>query len=230
MTENVAPFAVLCRYAAFLGVDCEAHPEIVPILAANVNAELPPGWRVVFGEEGNALFYNDATGECSCEHPNDHSVRQACLDAIEASKLPTKRPPVKVAKMVDAAVSPSDEHPSPPASTTRRALLQLQNRVDELEREKERVIAELKAAKAQTANVPSQFVCPITGDVMQDPVVTSDGFSYERKAIEKWLRHHDTSPMTNEKLPFKQLVPNMALRSQILEYTEHLQVHVGSNP
>ena len=44
---------------------------------------------------------------------------------------------------------------------------------------------------------PSAFICSITQDVMTDPVVCSDGHSYERAAIECWLATHNTSPNTN---------------------------------
>ena len=40
------------------------------------------------------------------------------------------------------------------------------------------------------------FSCPITLTKMSDPVVTSDGQTYERTAIEDWLKTHDTSPLT----------------------------------
>ena len=36
---------------------------------------------------------------------------------------------------------------------------------------------------------------------MVDPVVTADGHTYERVAIEQWLQMHDMSPMTGEPLP-----------------------------
>ena len=38
---------------------------------------------------------------------------------------------------------------------------------------------------------------------MRDPVVASDGFTYERTAIEKWLAIRDSSPMSNAPLPMK---------------------------
>ena len=34
---------------------------------------------------------------------------------------------------------------------------------------------------------PEDFICPISGDVMCDPVVTSDGHTYDREAISEWL-------------------------------------------
>lgn len=60
-------------------------------------------------------------------------------------------------------------------------------------------------------------VCPITQEIMEDPVVCADGHSYERAAIEKWLQARQTSPCTNAPLPHKNLVPNHALRNLIAE-------------
>ena len=68
----------------------------------------------------------------------------------------------------------------------------------------------------------SLFTCPITQEVMTDPVVAADGYTYDRSAITKWLATHATSPMTNAKLPHKELTPNHALRSSIMEYNEGL--------
>jgi hypothetical protein len=49
---------------------------------------------------------------------------------------------------------------------------------------------------------PSYFVCPILKEVMTDPHIAGDGFSYEAEAIREWLHcGHDTSPMTNLRLP-----------------------------
>ena len=46
---------------------------------------------------------------------------------------------------------------------------------------------------------------------MQDPCIASDGYSYERVAIEMWLHENDVSPVTKTLLPDKNLVPNHAL-------------------
>ena len=45
-----------------------------------------------------------------------------------------------------------------------------------------------------------------------------DGFTYERKAITKWLEDHDTSPKTGARLASKMLFPNQSLRSMIREF------------
>ncbi|KAM2280342.1 hypothetical protein ACFX1S_041075 [Malus domestica] len=68
---------------------------------------------------------------------------------------------------------------------------------------------------------PSYFICPIFQEVMQDPHVAADGFTYEAEALKGWLDSgHDTSPMTNLKLEHKNLVPNHALRSAIQEWLQ----------
>ena len=68
--------------------------------------------------------------------------------------------------------------------------------------------------------VPKPFICPITQEIMKDPVILSDGHTYERDAIEKWFETKDTSPTTNLKIAAKTLTPNVALRQNIEEWRE----------
>ena len=63
--------------------------------------------------------------------------------------------------------------------------------------------------------VPECYVCPITNALMEDPVVTVDGFSYERRAIEQWLRSSDLSPLTGHKLVSTVLIANVNLHKAI---------------
>jgi hypothetical protein len=58
-------------------------------------------------------------------------------------------------------------------------------------------------------------------DVMRDPLIAADGFTYEADAIREWLDSgHQTSPMTNLELPHRDLLPNHALRSAIQEWLQ----------
>lgn len=69
---------------------------------------------------------------------------------------------------------------------------------------------------------PPYFICPILQEVMQDPHVAADGFTYEAEALRGWLESgHDTSPMTNLQLAHRNLVPNRALRSAIQEWLQN---------
>ncbi|KAB1214361.1 U-box domain-containing protein 33 [Morella rubra] len=66
---------------------------------------------------------------------------------------------------------------------------------------------------------PSYLLCPISQEVMKDPHVAADGFSYEAQNLRDWFeRGHDTSPMTKLNLKHRNLVPNHALRSATEEW------------
>ncbi|KAH1080934.1 hypothetical protein J1N35_020695 [Gossypium stocksii] len=66
---------------------------------------------------------------------------------------------------------------------------------------------------------PDSFFCPISKEIMTDPHVAADGFTYELRQIRRWLDGgHNTSPCTNIPLAHHNLIPNHALRSAILEW------------
>ncbi|EOD27486.1 hypothetical protein EMIHUDRAFT_235692 [Emiliania huxleyi CCMP1516] len=67
---------------------------------------------------------------------------------------------------------------------------------------------------------PADFICPITTEVMGDPVMAADGHAYERTAIERWLATKSTSPMTGAELENTGLFPHHMLRRQIREWRE----------
>ena len=60
---------------------------------------------------------------------------------------------------------------------------------------------------------------------MDDPVIALDGHTYERRAIERWLERRHTSPKTGQELTNTMLLPNHAMRGQILEWREQ---HAGT--
>ncbi|XP_022084462.1 WD repeat, SAM and U-box domain-containing protein 1-like [Acanthaster planci] len=60
--------------------------------------------------------------------------------------------------------------------------------------------------------IPDEYLCPITRELMRDPVIAADGFSYERSSIESWIRGNKTSPMTNSPLVHTNLTPNRSLK------------------
>lgn len=66
---------------------------------------------------------------------------------------------------------------------------------------------------------PEHFVCPITCSIMRDPVVCSDGESYESWAIQKWLKQKATSPAAGRAMK-KVLFSNRNLKKLIEEWKE----------
>ena len=76
---------------------------------------------------------------------------------------------------------------------------------------------------AATALPPNDFLCPITQHLMEHPVTTVLGNTYEYAAVSKWLKKSSNDPITNEPLRSKNLNKNLVLRSMI-------QAWIVSNP
>ena len=80
------------------------------------------------------------------------------------------------------------------------------------------------AAVKYLQHVQNEFLCPISLEVMTKPVVAADGFSYEKKNIERWFRTSKRSPMTNLRLKNRTVIPNIALR-KLIETHAHFKIH-----
>ena len=65
---------------------------------------------------------------------------------------------------------------------------------------------------------PHDFLCPIMLNVMQDPVITSDGHSYDRINIINWFKHKSTSPVTGMLLNNTNVITNYTLKNIITEW------------
>ena len=58
---------------------------------------------------------------------------------------------------------------------------------------------------------------------MNDPVIASDGQTYERSAITEWLSSHNTSPMTRAPMSVTSLQPNSTLKRLIQNFQKKQQ-------
>jgi hypothetical protein len=76
------------------------------------------------------------------------------------------------------------------------------------------------AFSADDLAIPSSFYCPITGQIMQDPVMLAEaGYTYERYAIIKWFEEgNNICPNTGTKLENFELVPNLKLKQNMEEF------------
>ena len=70
----------------------------------------------------------------------------------------------------------------------------------------------LKLSNKLKGEIPTELTCPLTGDLFFDPVMTSDGSVFERKAIELWFLSKNTNPLTDKTVDSKDLVPNIVFR------------------
>ncbi|KAJ6357018.1 hypothetical protein OIU78_005001 [Salix suchowensis] len=73
------------------------------------------------------------------------------------------------------------------------------------------------------------FFCPLTKQIMDDPVTVQSGVTYDRKAITEWLEESENSqeifcPVTGQKLLSRVLRTNVALKTTIEEWKERNEV------
>jgi len=75
----------------------------------------------------------------------------------------------------------------------------------------------------QLMNVPKDFVCPITLEIMENPVIAADGHSYERTALENWLKNGTkTSLLTRKQLGHERMIENISLKKVIDDFKENI--------
>lgn len=81
-----------------------------------------------------------------------------------------------------------------------------------------------------------EYMCPISRELMTDPVVAADGETYERDHITRWLFEaapgypdgHDTSPVTNKRMQNKTLQENKHHRRMLVN-TRDMINNIGQN-
>lgn len=70
--------------------------------------------------------------------------------------------------------------------------------------------------KPAQPKAPASFYCPVSMDLMTDPVMVDTGHTYDRICIERWLQQGNrTCPVTGMRLRHLELVANHALRNAI---------------
>eukprot|EP00210_Caulerpa_lentillifera_P006950 g6645.t1 len=99
-----------------------------------------------------------------------------------------------------------------------QAELQIEELKTELESHSTRRELAEQTLRSLQSDMEQCVCCPITLEVMHDPVIASDGHTYEREAIKQWLRYKKESPVTRQPLSSSMLIPNIALKHVIDRY------------
>lgn len=65
---------------------------------------------------------------------------------------------------------------------------------------------------------PGEFLCPLSGKLLEDPIIAMDGYSYDRDAWQEYVggKTYVASPLTHAIIPAT-CVPNFTLRRLVLE-------------
>ncbi|KAJ8475576.1 hypothetical protein OPV22_019303 [Ensete ventricosum] len=78
---------------------------------------------------------------------------------------------------------------------------------------------------------PEEFICPISLQLMFDPVIISSGQTYERFCIEKWFNDgHSTCPKTQQQLSHLCLTPNYCVKGLIANWCEQNGFPIPTGP
>ncbi|KAL3830809.1 hypothetical protein ACJIZ3_019611 [Penstemon smallii] len=73
--------------------------------------------------------------------------------------------------------------------------------------------------KPDSPVIPDDFLCPISLELMRDPVIVATGQTYERSYIQRWIDCGNTTcPKTQQKLKHLTLTPNYVLRSLVSQW------------
>mmetsp|Transcript_19250 Transcript_19250/g.36398 ORF Transcript_19250/g.36398 Transcript_19250/m.36398 type:complete len:206 (-) Transcript_19250:45-662(-) len=78
----------------------------------------------------------------------------------------------------------------------------------------------ITAADGTLVPVPQEFICPLTLDIMVEPLLSREGHNYDREAILSWVADNGTSPLTRAPLRPSQLLRNRALETKIGYFLE----------
>lgn len=79
-------------------------------------------------------------------------------------------------------------------------------------------------------SIPSYFICPLSLELMVDPVIVASGQTYGRVSIQKWLDHGlNVCPKTHQRLAHTNLIPNYTVKAMVANWCEENNVKLTNN-
>jgi hypothetical protein len=91
--------------------------------------------------------------------------------------------------------------------------------------EEEEVIESGSEDELEDEAIPDECFCPITWEIIEDPVIAQDGHTYERAAIQRWFdKGKRISPKTGARMLNNELTPNYTLRSLIYDIKQQIPI------
>ena len=89
----------------------------------------------------------------------------------------------------------------------------------------------LEKKEKQDCAIPLYFRCPLSSELMLDPVILASGQTFERGFIQRWLDSGlRICPVTRQALPHINLVPNFTVKALIMNWCEEKGVSLGHSP
>ncbi|CAK9173522.1 unnamed protein product [Ilex paraguariensis] len=83
------------------------------------------------------------------------------------------------------------------------------------------------SSQSMIFNIPDEFRCSISLDLMRDPVIVTSGHTYDRNSIAQWINSgHRTCPKSGQRLIQMALIPNYALKCLIHQWCQENNVPI----
>ncbi|KAM1095880.1 hypothetical protein EV1_010747 [Malus domestica] len=78
-----------------------------------------------------------------------------------------------------------------------------------------------------TVVIPKEFRCPISGELMADPVVLATGETFDRPFIQRWFNEgHRTCPQTKQVISHTVLTPNHLVREMVSQWCREHEIEL----
>ncbi|XP_022848956.1 U-box domain-containing protein 9 [Olea europaea var. sylvestris] len=78
--------------------------------------------------------------------------------------------------------------------------------------------------------VPEEFKCPLSKELMRDPVIVATGQTYDRSFIQKWLKSGNrTCPRTQQVLSHTILTPNHLIKEMISQWCKNHGIRLSDS-
>ncbi|XP_062192124.1 U-box domain-containing protein 4-like [Phragmites australis] len=85
----------------------------------------------------------------------------------------------------------------------------------------ERLLRDTQLLSINGVPIPADFCCPLSSELMSDPVIVASGQTYERVYIKLWLDEGFTiCPKTRQRLGHSNLIPNYTVKALIANWCE----------
>ena len=93
-------------------------------------------------------------------------------------------------------------------------------------------LVELKQSQTEAGvPIPANFRCPLSLELMSDPVFVASGQTYERGYIQRWLEQGMiTCPKTRQTPTHRNLIPNYTVKALIANWCESNNVPLPEPP
>ena len=191
------------------------HKHVDTKLLVNKELKAEKGYLISFHEGDNGMLQADVRVDETQREPNYRNLPVIIEEATDLASF-IKLPPIIQRRRINLNCSQSEEARYVTICTG-TLLAGMWEGEDETEPE--------QVDELDNASIPNECFCPITHEIMEDPVISQDGHTYERSAIQQWFNMGKRiSPKTGARLLSTELMPNHTMRSLIQDLKSQMPV------